>query len=124
MRNNSFSPLWILATGITASNEQADAAIAGFFGVTPRPVEGCYKGETERSYLVPDNGVGETRVLEFLREYKQESALLLDNQRNAFLVYSDDGRREHIGEFTEASKAIAEVQEGWTKVDGKYYICR
>jgi hypothetical protein len=121
MRHQDYISVWILATGLPTL-EEADTAIHGFFGGTPRPVDGCYKGTTEQSHLV--TGSTKEQVIEFLKEFNQESALLVDNQRNGWLVFSDGGDDAFIGAWKKVSEAEALREDGYTKIDGQYYICK
>lgn len=75
-------------------------------------VDGCYKGETETSYLVHARHVKFVEVL--CRAFDQESYLLVDAYRNAVLVYLKDGKREDIGQFQRADRDTALAQDGYT----------
>ena len=59
-------------------------------------VEGVYKGEHERSFLVPDTDRARAISENTARSYGQECILLVDANKRAELVYQD-GTREQIG---------------------------
>lgn len=97
-------------------------------GLTKRPIKhltGCYKGTTERSYLIPlTHGLLLADCTAFAKEHNQESILYLDNQRNAYLVYCDKDQSEYLGTFTAVSRDRATGGDAWTydPITKQYYM--
>jgi hypothetical protein len=100
-------------------------------GISFKPLIGCYKGQTERSFICNANWLGD------LRDWLdgQESILHLGplfrdgrghGDRVAELEYLADGRREAIGAYGWAPRAEALRQDGWTydPTLGEYFTCR
>jgi hypothetical protein len=114
MRDNTLTSLVILALNLD-SIEAEHNAISKFLGYEyERPaLDGCYKGEVERSYILEVNGKDLTDILAFSKEYNQESILYLDNQRLATLIYSMDNMVS-LGLFKGVSEAHAKSKDAYT----------
>jgi len=123
MRNNNETPLYILALN-TGSREEDELTFVRAFGMQPRHVIGRYQGEDEDSYILSASHATREHVLTIAKEYGQEGVLYLDNQRSAWLLYTDNQEDEYIGEFVSTSKENAEKQDAYTKVEHKYYVVR
>lgn len=127
MRENAYSPLYIVAfNGATERDDVAALYRAGVEGGY-RKVRGCYKGQTERSWLISGDDFCKVRASGELKD--QESVLFLDNQRNGWLYTNEDGfvhgpNTLLLGEWKEVHSTLAAKLEAWTEVDGKYYACR
>ena len=126
-------PVAILALNLNSeSEERAAFERAGLGAYIVKAVEGSYKGETERSYIVDvgRSGVyfGELAgerfraVLDFAKAHGQESVLFLDYKRDAALFYCEDYRSEVLGRWKAAPKAVATTRDGWTRDGETYYI--
>ena len=86
-------------------------------------LEGWYKGTKETSFLVLEKECPSHRLI--FNAYDQECYLLLDVDKEAFLVYRG-GKKTSIGYFKETDKLIAQKQDSYTydvETD-KYYICQ
>lgn len=127
MRENAYSPLYIVAfNGATERDDVAALYRAGVEGGY-RKVRGCYKGVTERSWLLNADDFCKVRASGELKE--QESVLFLDNQRNGWLYTNKDGfvhgfNTVLLGEWKEVHATQAAKLEAWTEIDGKYFACR
>lgn len=127
MRENAYSPLFIVA--VNGETERDDVAALYRAGVEGgyRRVRGCYKGQTERSWLL---GIEQFRLVRDSGELaNQESVLFLDNQRNGWLYYAQDGfahgpSTQLLGEWKEVHATQAARLAAWTEIGGKYYACR
>jgi hypothetical protein len=76
---------------------------------------GCYKKSQEKSFLVFDNLQNMVNIYELVRLNNQESILLLDENRNAELVYiADNPKREKLGKFKAVDKETAEKKDNFT----------
>jgi hypothetical protein len=113
MRDNTLTSLVILALNLD-SVEAEHNAISKFLGYDyERPaLDGCYKGEVERSYILEVDG-NLFSILAFAKEYNQESILYLDNQRLATLIYSMDNMVS-LGLFKGVSEAHAKAKDAYT----------
>ncbi|QOC54203.1 hypothetical protein Atoyac14_23 [Aeromonas phage Atoyac14] len=61
-------------------------------------VQGCYKGTLERSFVVQCKDHSDVGVVHrFAKEFSQESILLVDSRRTAFLLYVDSLTMERLG---------------------------
>lgn len=121
----SYKPFVILATADTRYTGPKEVAesLQAVHGGNWRPVEGCYKGEREPSYLVTlDDSVTLAHCVAIASANHQESILLVDEQRQAHLHYIDSGKVEHLGAFVECQPAQA--GDAYTIADGRYYHCR
>ena len=88
-----------------------------------KQVDGCYKGLTEKSVVVP--AVYESEVRALCKEYGQESYLSIDHERHAVLEYLD-GSSESLGYFQPIPAEKLQTYDSWTydrKTD-TYYIVR
>lgn len=134
---------------IFASHQPCDRVTAGLLalGIVATPVDGCYKGKEEQAYLVDrkhwERGVRRNTTI----VWGQESALHLGPRdeskgaRPAYLQYLEipAGRRvdlragglsasipspKWLGWFCQSSKEDALKQDGWTLLNGRYYVVR
>jgi hypothetical protein len=124
MRDNTLTSLVILALNLD-SVEAEHKAISSFLGqgYKRQPLDGCYKGEVERSYILEVGSKSLQDILAFSKEYNQESILYLDNQRLATLIYSMDNMTS-LGLFKGVSEAHAKSKDAYTfnPITNTYYI--
>ena len=88
--------------------------------------EGKYLGKKEYSLMVDDAGNKDIDLIKRIaKQFKQESILLV-NMKNkcAYLFYFDTETTEHIGQWTETTKEIADSKLGYTRdlETDKYFI--
>ena len=132
-------PFIILA--LNAGNSSLEGDILNRVGVQDsqvKPLMGVYTHEDghkvhEHSYLIVYNSDTQKQVLiNLARKFSQESVLLVDEERQATLVFTRppaDGteipKDKRLGHFREASKHIAKAGSAYSfnPVNGKYYIC-
>jgi hypothetical protein len=91
------------------------------------PVDGCYKGKTEKSFKVNvENKSDWETVKRIATVCEQESVLLIDNERNAFLFFLQSSKAEFIGVLTAVPKAEALKHEAYTydPTLDTYFICQ
>lgn len=129
---NRFTPFYIvsgarpdfssLANGNRTDSLERWLRAGGFATVQ---VNGCYKGNRERSILIiddaPSNSLCESAVMRLARQYEQESVLAVDANRQARLIYCDDRSFESIGQWRGVSKKTAEHSDAYTERAGQYY---
>jgi hypothetical protein len=129
MRTNNHTPCYIFSVNdqFLAANLDANPAY--------KPLEGSYKGQTERAWLCDADTFHKDTLAPLLARDGQESVLFLDNQRNAFLrfaaaksdtsPYSEEGQ-EYLGEFRQADKTVAVKLDAWTRdpATGIYWVAR
>jgi len=91
-------------------------------GVEFKTVSGCYKGETEQSYVV--SALQAPLVRQLCNAFHQESFLRVDENNLAELVYLEEDRYEVIGELFEVDKYTALKQDAYTydQTTQQYYI--
>lgn len=93
------------------------------FGV----VEGYYKGNKENSVLVQvKNELDVETLLDFAKNFKQESILYSDENRESCLYFCESGleKPEMIGKLQAVGELDAKAQDNYTYVNGAYYICK
>jgi hypothetical protein len=83
-------------------------------------VLGCYKGRQEKSLVIPESKGKIASVIS--RLYHQESVLVLDNERGAWVSDCKTSERLFLGWFVPCTERTAKQQSGWTLSDGQYYI--
>ncbi len=126
MRANSQTSRVIFA--LNRESEVEDVRLIRSLGIEHFKIgQGCYKGQSERSYAVNLEHLDKLRPL--LKECGQQCVLLLDNQGNAFLSKSEDdfpsyvlGPVEYTGEFKEVPQSQALRCESWSCFQDRYYI--
>ena len=84
---------------------------------------GVYKGKEEVSFVVVPNNEDEIQgVKEFaFLNFNQESVLVQDSNQEAYLEFGD-GTVERLGRLSEVPQAIAQAEDAYTILNGKYYI--
>lgn len=124
MRTNSHTPAYIFAVNNTAIIENLRAD-----GIVLKDLQGSYKGQREDSWLIDANDWHAIELPATLADDGQESVLYLDNQRNAWLYFAEDGyafgaKAVHLGPFREAHVTMATLRDAWTRdlSTGKYYV--
>lgn len=87
------------------------------------PVEGVYKNTTEISFKVTNLNKTQVKLLlnMIFNKYKQESVLLVNKDKQSYLIYSDL-KKDYIGEFTKVNKDLAMNQVAYTKINNEYYV--
>jgi hypothetical protein len=101
-------------------NAQRTAKLADFFknNLTDSwkvaPVKGCYKGQEKDSFKVNVNDPIDLGAVDAAaRHFEQESYLVIDSDRIAWLCYLK-GRTVRLGEFVVVSEFEAKAQDAWT----------
>jgi len=88
--------------------------------------EGKYLGKKEYSLMVDEVGNKDIDLIKRIaKQFKQESILLVnDADKRAYLFYFDTEITEHIGQWTETTKEVAETKLGYTRdlESDKYFI--
>lgn len=133
--NQPKKPFVILALNMDYNDriKGLESETVAALGRVYKPVSGAYKGQIKQSYLVDlslDAGVNAERidnnalskVLSLAAEYDQESILLVDKTRVAYLVYIKGDRMVKLGKFTAVPKHEALASEAWTESGGRYYV--
>jgi len=96
------------------------------FGLKTKIVDGVYKGDSEKSILVPiiNQNFDLSTVKQLASIYDQESILFVDSDRNAKLIFLKNSLgNQNLGKFISVPKGIAIQVENYT-FDGKdHYIC-
>ena len=92
-------------------------------GAKPIELKGYYKGLVEKSILVLDSPELRKIVLNLATYFDQESILLLDQDRNAALLFLGDNSQQEIGRFIPVSKDKIDNLDAWVynPTTKKYY---
>lgn len=87
-----------------------------------RVLNGRYNGIDEKSFYIHSDYI--EFALALASTYNQETVLTLDQDWNAGLVNVKTGEKRLIGEFRQASEAIAKSKDAFTHdpVDDRYFI--
>lgn len=89
-------------------------------GLSYDDVVGMYDGVEEKSFRVWN--FPEAEALALASHYAQESILVVDNDDNATVIFSDGNHRELLGKLREVSEVEARKHAGYSIIDGKYFI--
>jgi hypothetical protein len=90
-----------------------------------KEVAGSYKGHSEKGFAIVVQDTADVLTLQDIAdEYAQESVLVLDEERQAFLFYMDGKPKELLGLWMAASKLKASELDAFTydPSTGAYYI--
>jgi len=118
-------PMMILALNLKNKEIETDALLDA--GLVFKDLTGSYKGVQERSYLVlTHTDTAFNAALKLAQKTEQESVLILDEDRNAKLMYLNDMHQIEIGKLTPVSQDEALKQDAWTFSHdlNQYYICK
>jgi hypothetical protein len=91
-------------------------------GMNFKIAQGCYKGISEISFIVPI--CNHSSIVKLAKQYNQESILLVDSIGNAKLSYVESYIKQSIGKMFEVSQNRALSEVSYTKVENKYFICK
>jgi hypothetical protein len=86
---------------------------------------GSYNGVLEQSYLVvasEDSALD--LVLGLAKNFKQESVLIVDEERKAVLKYIDSNETVHLGQFVSVNAIEVQNFDNWTLDGTNYYSVR
>lgn len=87
-----------------------------------KKVKGSYKGDLEDSYCaVVDEDVKLEIVFHIAAKFNQESILLVNEDRKAFLVDVLTGDETDLGEFVAIDSSKARQLDNWTLDGSQYY---
>lgn len=84
--------------------------------------EGCYFNSLERSLLVDWTHESFDLVIGLAKFYKQESVLLVDSDKRAYLRFLDNRGEVEVGNWTQVHIDIAANSECYTRVNDSFYI--
>ena len=131
---NTFTPFYILSGALSGFSAQENCDRTESLdrwlrakSLATVQVNGRYKSNRERSILViderPDNDFCESAVMLLARQYDQESVLAVDANRQARLIYWDDGRFESVGQWraVSAGEVTNKPDASYTERAGQYY---
>ncbi len=79
-------------------------------------VSGCFEGRIEVSFLLPN--LDQSRGLEIARQFNQNTILVINQYREARLVYTNNTPYKYLGHFLEGQS-----NDNYTIADGIKYIC-
>lgn len=92
------------------------------FKMSFEEVEGCYKGQTEKSFKVKLDPSNTDRLIDLMiiaEYFKQESIMRVQDSGDAELIYIDSKQVEYIGKFQEVESI--EGLDAYSVIDGKFY---
>lgn len=83
---------------------------------------GVYKCSIETCFVIKPRDIGEAVCIEEIafRQFEQECTLWQDKTGEAYLYYPDR-KPEHLGKLRETPKLLAQKQDSYTLLNGKYY---
>ncbi len=90
-------------------------------GMDFKTANGCYKGETETSFIVSIAKLKE--VMSMARIDGQESVLIVDNN-SCYLRYTQSSIETYVGEWSQIDQLQAEKLEAYTELDGKFFTAK
>ncbi len=132
-------PFIVMALNIIDTHKQCvhseRKVLKDAIGSNPHKMVGSYKGVEETSYITfyPTDEAkfnhAISKAKHIGRLYSQESILVVDQYRNARLVFCDHVEPIPdvlLGKWIECNEATAKLREAWSyfPLKDKYYICR
>lgn len=96
-------------------------------GATYRPARGRYNGFDEQSFGVWTDG-GDSDSLDMLRDlardYGQETVVEIGPSRDAYLIdlTTEKDLSVYAGQWKEVTYAEAKRRDGYTEIDGRFWI--
>jgi hypothetical protein len=135
MNIHTKTPVVILALNFGSErDEKALLAVAGLGERVIKTVEGAYKGQIERSFVLDVGHSGPNfgelnlnifdAVLRFAEAYKQESVLFLSYSRDAQLIYCHSRDVVNLGQWKSVPKAEAIRGTNWTRDGEQYFVVK
>lgn len=121
MRQQDHVPVIIGSLGRDAAETRLLLIAAGIG--EPLLGDGRYNGQDEVCFLVQQARVGD-EFWQLLEDYGQETVLILDNQRNAFLKYLGQADFEHLGAWAQVDRLTALNSQNYSKFGENYYVVR
>ena len=93
-------------------------------GIPFKIVEGQYKGNSERSFIVFGNR-GVELGKRIALDANQESVLFLNQDRDAILIECKTGIETALGKFKAVPEHVAKQSTGWTfdNTTNRFFIC-
>jgi hypothetical protein len=105
----------------TIRNREVKNALANF-GIKCQEVIGCYQGEQELGFIFDCKFEHKERLQElFFDQMNQESILCIQLEGTAIFKTAEGGWVP-CGKFTKVSKDGALNCEGWSYIDGEYWV--
>lgn len=97
-----------LSTELNQHNTNALRYSLSTLGLYFESVKGMYKGVSEESFMVfgVTSNLMLNRIMGLANLFNQESILTVGLNRDANLVYLEDGRKEHLGAFDQVSSTL------------------
>ena len=111
MKNHNYTPVVIFALNLIEPSQERLLLEAK--DIKYIPCLGSYRGQQENSYVI--NYKYFDKIAPLLYSCNQESVMILDNQRNASLVYLKDKKVEYLGRWFEVSEKMAKAEDAWTQ---------
>lgn len=133
MNIHTRTPVVILALNLESEEvERAAFERAGLSARVLKQVEGAYKGQVERSYVVDVGQHGQyhgelhkealNAALMLAETYAQESVLFLSYRRDAQLIFCNSRDVVDLGRWHAVHERKAIAQDAWTRDGSQYYI--
>ena len=96
------------------------------YGFSFKEAQGCYKGENERSYIIPcRNDVMKKNIIALARHCNQEGILFVRSDGSAYnyrIAFNGGPIIEELGMFKRVDELSATRAGFYTKLNNKYYI--
>ena len=102
----------VVIFALNTPNDELRLRKAGLKANNYKRLQGMYKGIAENSYIVDMAHID--LVIDLAIDHKQESIMVLDEDRNAKLVYLADMREESLGQLIAVSEKEAMNQLAYT----------
>lgn len=97
---------------LNSPNDELRLRQAGLKANNYKRLQGMYKGIAEDSYIIDMAHID--LIIDLAIEHKQESIMVLDEDRNAKLVYLANMSEESLGQLVEVSASEASNQLAYT----------
>ena len=80
---------------------------------------GVYCDVAEMSFRISGRVPEAQAIAEY---FEQESYLFVDESDQAYLIYTESGKTEHIGTFRQVHESEARKHAGYSIIEDKYYL--
>ena len=97
-------------------------------GISFIEAKGCYKGESETSFICHVPWVRDVHLIKALKAKFDQESILYRGANGVYLIFSDIGeplKYQKIGrKLVAVPESIAKSQDAYTFVDGQYFIVK
>jgi hypothetical protein len=110
---NQITPFVVFAINHPAG-ERFERALLRQLNLPHKAVQGVWKREHERSYVVPLTPENLIKVERIARKWNQEAIMIVRQTGEAVLLFLDGRGEQYLGRWQEVARTHAESLDGYT----------